>query len=141
MERRIGGNFAGVRVFRGAFAESITRQHKADAVTVGATGMILVREGPRSDPKTTLGKALLAHELTHVKQAQKGFHFALEASGKSNEAGEAEAEKEERRVYLEANPADVEAKGSEVEHKIVGRVLELIGEEVRLRGQRRPTDT
>src|SRR6185503_11136376 len=46
MERRIGGNFSGVRIFRGAFAEAVTRQHKADAVTVGATGMILVREGP-----------------------------------------------------------------------------------------------
>src|SRR5262245_56942274 len=70
MEKRLGGNFGQVRIFRGPFAESITRQHRADAVTVANTGMILVREGPRSDPRTALGKALLAHELTHVRQAQ-----------------------------------------------------------------------
>src|SRR5262249_2504426 len=85
MEERIGGSFGDVRALRGPFAEAITKQHKADAVTVGSTGMILVREGPRSDPKTALGKALIAHELTHVAQAQKGLHFALEG-GASQDA-------------------------------------------------------
>src|SRR5579872_4296335 len=92
MEKRIGGSFSSVRVFRGPFAEAVTRAHKADAVTVANTGMILVREGPRADPKTALGKALLAHELTHVKQAQGGMHFALEGGQSQNAPHEQEAE-------------------------------------------------
>src|SRR6476659_3009599 len=38
MERRLGGSFADVRVFKGAFADAITRRHGADAVTVANTG-------------------------------------------------------------------------------------------------------
>src|SRR4029077_18642198 len=102
MERRIGGQFGDVRGFRGPFAEAITRHHRADAVTVANTGMILVREGPRSDPKTALGKALLAHELTHVKQAQRGLHFALEGGQWSEAAHEREAEAVEAQVHAEA---------------------------------------
>src|SRR5688572_8771491 len=75
MERKLGGSFSNVRIFRGPFAEAVTRQHRAEAVTIGGTGMILVKEGPRSDPATSAGKSLLAHELTHVAQAQKGLHF------------------------------------------------------------------
>src|SRR5258706_11240097 len=91
MERRLGGSFQGVRVFRGPFAEAITRQHRADAVTIAATRMILLRQRPRADPKTALGKALLAHELTHVRQAQGGLHFALEGGGQQHAPHEAEA--------------------------------------------------
>ena len=92
MERRLGGRFGDVRVFRGPFAEAVTKAHRADAVTIANTGMILVREGPRSDPKTALGKALLAHELTHVSQAQRGLHFALEGGESQGAAHEQEAE-------------------------------------------------
>src|SRR5436190_24348618 len=59
-----GHDFSNVRVFRGSFAEEITARHKADAVTVANTGMILMRESPRSAPGTRTGKALLAHEVT-----------------------------------------------------------------------------
>src|SRR5438309_274801 len=103
MERKIGGKFGGVRVFRGPFAEAVTKAHRADAVTVANTGMILVREGPRSDPKTALGKALLAHELTHVKQAQSGLHFALEGGESQQAAHEVEAEHVEAQVHAEAS--------------------------------------
>src|SRR5207302_1435530 len=72
-----GHDFSNVRVFRGSFAEEITARHKADAVTVANTGMILMRESSRSAPGTTTGRALLAHEVTHVAQAQRGMHFAL----------------------------------------------------------------
>ena len=101
MERRIGGRFGDVRVFRGPFAEAVTKAHRADAVTIANTGMILVREGPRSDPKTALGKALLAHELTHVSQAQRGLHFALEGGESQGAAHEQEAEAVEQQVHAE----------------------------------------
>jgi hypothetical protein len=134
MERRLGGNFGNVRVFRGPFAESITKQHRADAVTVANTGMILMREGPRSDPKTALGKALLAHELTHVRQAQTGLQFALESGQSQGAPHEQEAEAVESQVHAEASgagghPQDEKAAGGDDEAKhmaAMARVFELI---------------
>jgi hypothetical protein len=137
MEGRLGGSFSHVRVFRGAFAEAVTKQHKADAVTVGSTGMILVREGPRSDPKTALGKALMAHELTHVAQAQQGLHFALEGGAGQEAAHEKAAEKAESETYAAAQGAEKGgggghgAGGADLEKMIIDRVLELWEEERR----------
>jgi hypothetical protein len=136
MERRIGGNFANVRVFRGPFADAITKQHRADAVTVGATGMILVREGPRADPQTALGKALIAHELTHVAQAQHGMHFALEGGAGGHGAHEKQAEAVESAVHSEASGGGAGKGGGghkeeELEKKIIEKVFELIEEGMR----------
>ena len=140
MERRLGGRFSDVRVFRGAFAEAVTRAHRADAVTVANTGMILVREGPRSDPKTALGKALLAHELTHVSQAQRGLHFALESGQGQAAAHEQEAEAVEHQVHAaETAQAPAAAKKGPAgvdKAQVVARVLELVAEWARSRGER-----
>ena len=76
-----GHDFSEVRIFRGALADEVTRRHGADAVTVANTGMILMRDSTRSAPGTPSGRALLAHEVTHVAQAQRGLHFALESGG------------------------------------------------------------
>jgi Domain of unknown function (DUF4157) len=138
MERRIGGRFSDVRVFRGAFADTVTKAHRADAVTIANTGMILVREGPRSDPKTALGKALLAHELTHVSQAQRGLHFALEGGESQGAAHEQQAEAVESQVHAEATGAAAKqgkgggGKGKIDRPAVIARVLELIEEETRL---------
>ena len=145
MERRIGGSFSGVRVFRGAFAEAITKQHRADAVTVGATGMILVREGPRSDPSTALGKALLAHELTHVAQAQGGLHFALEGGEGQHAPHEQHAEAVESQVHAEESGGGGHGGGKgggkggsskDVEKQVMEKVFEMIAEQERMRRQR-----
>lgn len=140
MERRLGGRFADVRVFRGPFAEAITRAHRADAVTIANTGMILVREGPRSDPKTALGKALLAHELTHVSQAQRGLHFALEGGGSQAAPHEQEAEAVESQVHAEetaqAKPGGAPAGGGVDRQQVIARVLELVEEWERLQAER-----
>ena len=90
MERRLGGDFSNVRVMRGPLAEEITTRYRADAVTVGGTELILVREGWQSNFQTAEGAALLAHELTHVKQQQRGLHFAH--SGDDMEGGDHEDE-------------------------------------------------
>ena len=81
MERRLGGNFSNVRVIRGPLAEEVTARYRADAVTVGGTELVLVREGWRSNFQTADGQALLAHELTHVQQQQRGLHFAHSPGG------------------------------------------------------------
>ena len=138
MERKIGGQFGSVRVFRGPFAETVTRAHRADAVTVANTGMILVREGPRSDPKTALGKALIAHELTHVKQAQGGLHFALEEGHSSAAPHEQEAEAVESQVHAEQTGQSPAAKtapamsADEKRQRVTKRVGELLEEAQRL---------
>jgi hypothetical protein len=138
MEQRIGGNFGSVRVFRGPFAEAITKQHSADAVTVGATGMILVREGPRSDPRTALGKALLAHELTHVAQAQQGLHFALEGGHSQDAPHEKEAEKAESQAFAASGGHGDKGHGGaggnpgDLERLVIDKVVEIIEEESRL---------
>lgn len=141
MERRLGGRFADVRVFRGPFAEAVTKAHRADAVTIANTGMILVREGPRSDPKTALGKALLAHELTHVSQAQRGLHFALEGGESQGAAHEQEAEAVEQKVHAEetaqALPAVQRGGAAGVDRQqVVARVLELVEDWERLHQER-----
>src|SRR5581483_1875619 len=142
MERRIGGKFSDVRVFRGPFAEAITKAHRADAVTVANTGMILVREGPRSDPQTALGKALLAHELTHVKQAQSGLHFALEEGHSSDAPHEQEAEAVESQVHAQETGATAHGKGggkqdtAARDQQVMEKVIELIGESERLYKER-----
>jgi hypothetical protein len=137
MERKVGGQFGDVRVFKGPFAEAVTKQHRADAVTIANTGMILVREGPRSDPKTALGKALLAHELTHVKQAQKGLHFALEEGEGSDAPHEREAEAMESAVHAEETGQAGGGEGGgggggDLKAAVMARVLELVEEDARL---------
>jgi hypothetical protein len=136
MERKIGGNFSDVRVIRGPFAEAITRHHRADAVTVANTGLVLVREGPRSNFGTRQGKALLAHELTHVKQAQRGLHFALEDHDQDEDS---EHEEEARRVEFseldsaqrkQATEAKVSTDG-ERRRQLFERVLELMEQDDR----------
>jgi len=141
MERRLGGRFGNVRVFRGPFAEAVTKAHRADAVTVANTGMILVREGPRSDPKTALGKALLAHELTHVSQAQRGLHFALEGGESQGAAHEQEAEAVESQVHAESTAqAATAAKGGGGggvdREKVIARVVEMVEEAQRTDAER-----
>ena len=97
-----GRDFSDVRVYRGALAEEITNRHKADAVTIANTGMIMLRDTPRASPGTTSGQALLAHEATHVAQAQRGFQFA-DSHGQGEDS---EHEKEARGVEHRAEEGD-----------------------------------
>ncbi|HXU67858.1 MAG TPA: DUF4157 domain-containing protein [Polyangia bacterium] len=141
MERRLGARFGHVRVFRGAFAEAVTKAHRADAVTIANTGMILVREGPRSDPKTALGKALLAHELTHVSQAQRGLHFALEGGESQGAPHEQEAEAVEAQVHAEATGAAAahgqnKGGGGVDREAVIARVVELVEDWQRTQAER-----
>ena len=70
-ERRFGVDLGHVRIFTGEFAEEFNRQRNAYAVTVGATGMIMMGNSPDKSMASAQGQALLAHELTHVAQQSK----------------------------------------------------------------------
>src|SRR5262249_5130785 len=95
---------------------------------------------PRSAPGTTSGRALLAHELTHVAQAQRGLHFALEGGG-----GDGAHEQEARSVEQSVNGAHTHsedetrkvAKAKARDQEIIRRVFQLLQDDVedrKLRG-------
>ncbi len=137
MKRSVGGDFDDVRVFRGPFAEAITKQHKADAVTIANTGMILMREGPRSNLSSPAGKALLAHELTHVRQAQDGLHVALEGGQGPDAPHEKDAEAVESQVHARSTGRTGGKSGGDGKGKIdraavIARVMELVEEHDRI---------
>ena len=93
-EKRFGVDLGHVRIYTGEFAEEFNRQRGAYAVTVGATGMILMGGSPEKSMASASGQALLAHELTHVAQAQQGLHRKATSGGGMPFAQEHEAEAE-----------------------------------------------
>jgi hypothetical protein len=93
-EKRFGVDLGHVRVYSGEFAEEFNRKRGAYAVTIGATGMILMGGSPDKSMGSSAGQALLAHELTHVAQAHKGLHRKASGAGGMPFAEEHEAEAE-----------------------------------------------
>jgi hypothetical protein len=93
-ERRFGVDLGHVRIYTGEFAEEFNRQRSAYAVTIGSTGMILMGGSPDRSMGSAAGQALLAHELTHVAQAEQGLHRKATFSGSMPFTAEHEAEAE-----------------------------------------------
>lgn len=138
-ERKLGVDLSRVRVFTGEFAEEVTKAHGADAVTIGTTGMILMRGSPDKSMATTAGRAILAHELTHVAQEQRGVH-RVDSFGQSpplaTQEHEAEAEQvaaeEEQSSAAPAEKPDAKAEQEAqkaLEGKVRKRVLEMLAED------------
>lgn len=69
MESRFGYDFSGVRVHADAKAAESARAVNALAYTMGGS---IVFDAGQYEPRTIAGKHLLAHELTHVIQQEKG---------------------------------------------------------------------
>jgi hypothetical protein len=69
MEQRFGYDFSSVRVHSGEAADQSARDLNARAYTVGHN---IVFSHGRFSPATVSGRRLLAHELTHVLQQDKG---------------------------------------------------------------------
>jgi len=138
-ERRLGVDLGGVRVYSGEFAEKITTQHTAEAVTVGGTGMIFMSGTPDRSPATSAGRALLAHELTHVAQSQRGIYRSApdERPPLATEEHEAEAEAieaEEAQLHAGGRPPEIDPEKAEEEllEIVSARVLDLIYEDERV---------
>jgi len=93
-ERKFGVDLGHVRIYTGEFAEEFNRQRSAYAVTIGSTGMILMGGSPDKSMASNSGQALLAHELTHVAQAQRGLHRSSTFDGGMPFTEEHEAEAE-----------------------------------------------
>ncbi|MEO8846487.1 MAG: DUF4157 domain-containing protein [Kofleriaceae bacterium] len=159
-EKRFGVDLGHVRVYTGEFAEEFNRQRNAYAVTVGATGMIMMGNSPEKSMASAQGQALLAHELTHVAQQVKGAGGGLHRKARFDDAmpfaaeHEAEAELVEQAVLAEqlgGGPQALDSKDAaahaeaqrvaqvslkETIEKIKARVLDLFGDAARNQSHR-----
>jgi hypothetical protein len=140
-ERRLGVDLSRVRIYTGEFAEEVTRAHGAEAVTIGTTGMILMRGTPDKSMATTAGRALLAHELTHVAQSLRGVHRAAsfgDSAPLATEEHEAEAEAAEAAEHQDAAGGDSDTQDARADEEAVReavreRVLQMIADSERVR--------
>ena len=151
-EQRFGVDLGHVRVYSGEFAEEFNKKRDAFAVTVGSTGMILMGGSPEKSMGTSAGQALLAHELTHVAQAQRhqggGLHRKASFDGGMpfSEEHEVEAEEHEAAVQHEAAhggaaPAGAKGPGSkesleEATEKVKAKVLQMAADAARTHSYR-----
>jgi hypothetical protein len=146
-EKRFGVDLGHVRIFSGEFAEEFNKQRNAHAVTVGATGMILMGGSADKGMAGSGGQSLLAHELTHVAQAQRnqggGLYRKAAEAMPFTEEHEAEAEHHEHAVANEAaggskaaaaEGADNAAKAEKVQEaleKVTERVYDMMADAAR----------
>jgi hypothetical protein len=153
-EKRFGVDLSHVRVYSNEFAQEFNRKRNAYAVTVGATGIILMGGSPEKSMASAEGRALLAHELTHVAQQARrpggGLHRKASFSSALPFAAEheVEAEAHERAVLQEERGATGASAGAtaaqrqlakqrseqnykDTLEKVKERVVELFGETAR----------
>jgi hypothetical protein len=146
-EKRFGVDLGHVRVYTGEFAEEFNRQRDAYAVTIGSTGMIMMGGSPEKSMGSASGQALLAHELTHVAQAQQGLHRKASFEGgmpfTEEHEDEAEAVEQEElsattassdgRAAAEAGSAKLAAADAmkDALEKVRERVLEMAADAAR----------
>jgi hypothetical protein len=135
-EGRFGVDLGNVRILTGDLAEEITRAHGAEALTLGDTGMILMRGSSRYSPGSAAGQALLAHELTHVAQMRPAAiaRSAPEAGPLAQEPSEEEALAVEGQVAAEEggamsdHPSDQSAGKEDRKRRLVDKVMKLFEE-------------
>lgn len=162
-EQKLGVDLGHVRIYSGEFAEEFNKSRNADAVTIGGTGMILMGGTTDRSMATASGQALLAHELTHVAQAERGMYRAgrgadmvLASEEHEAEAHEAEHQEEEaQKSGASAGGAKSQAgaddsgrgkmeRSEKLKREVSDRVLEMLGEWGRVEmmrsgpGSRRP---
>jgi len=157
-EKRFGVDLGHVRVYTGEFAEEFNRQRNAYAVTVGATGMIMMGNSPEKSMGSAAGQALLAHELTHVAQQAKGLHrkatfedampFAAEHETEADLVEQAVLHEElgggvgpqaldsHEAAMLGQARKEAQQKLKETTERIKARVIELVGDAARNQGMR-----
>lgn len=154
-EKMFGVNLGHVRVITGAFAEQFNERRRSHAVTVGNTGMILMGKAGAGAMAmgSAEGKALLAHEITHVAQQVGGLHALADGStpaGAFDQGHEelayqkqAEEEKAARRTAGDEHKEKLEA--AKLQEKVEGQVIEcalkLLGDDLYTSRLRNPSGT
>lgn len=127
-----------VRIYTGEFAKAVTEAHEAEAITVGDTGMVLMRGLPDRSPLTRAGDALYAHELTHVAQGQAGGLLRSSTSGDvepGSETAEAEAQQVEQMITSgseDPSVQDTAEQEAELYELVRARVIDMLCETERV---------
>lgn len=144
MEPVIGASLSEVRIHTGPQANALASMLRAEAFTIGRD--VFFGHG-RYDPMTPRGRALLAHELVHVRQ-QTAIGERIQRYGDTPDGAEAEAEAVEQGILAAAEdrghqlqidalvPHYLRADGSRISNSertrldaILARAIE-IGEEI-----------
>lgn len=99
MESKFGADFSGVNIHTDQQAVEINKNLHAQAFTHGKD--VYFNSG-KYNPETGSGKHLLAHELTHVVQQDKGLNRKIQRLTCRNQSGEQPG----RRAQGERNPMD-----------------------------------
>jgi len=145
-ERKLGVDLSHVRIYSGELAEEINKAHNADALTIGNTGMIIMGGSADKSMASAQGQALLAHELTHVAQAQRGMfrnsRFGDDSMPLATAENEAEAEEVQSQELSEQQGGGGEGEGGgggegeggkeKTFQAVMERVVEMFGEAGRL---------
>lgn len=144
-ERKLGADLGNVRIFSGEFAEEVTKAHRAEALTIGSTGMVLMGRAPERSMASRSGRALLAHELTHVAQASRGVHRKAAFSEPTPFAEEAEieaeaAEADELSEGEGGEAEDQDTKDEKMFQLIRRRVMDMVLEDERMNMMRNGDD-
>jgi len=118
MESSFGANFSGVRVHTDGQADSLSRTLNARAFTTGQD--IFFRQGAY-EPGSSVGRELLAHELTHVVQQNgKSVSRAMSVSHPSD-PHEVEAEQTARAIMQQEHSGVARTSEKEKdEHHMLG---------------------
>jgi hypothetical protein len=139
-ERKLGVDLSHVRVYSGDLAQEINKAYNADAVTIGKTGMILMAGSADKSSATSAGQALLAHELTHVAQSQRGvFRDAKFGDDMplATEEHEAEAEEVEQQELAEAqgggagggeDPGEASEGAAKLTEAVLAKVMDMFAD-------------
>ena len=149
-EARFGVDLGHVRIITGEFAEEFNKQRGSNAVTIGNTGMILMGGHADKSPLSADGQALLAHEVAHVAQAERGMHFDRNEAPLATDAHEAEAEAAEAEEHAHASGhAAHQRHQAEQHHKqskekllddVTQKVMDMFAEAVRVDFERNGRD-
>lgn len=99
MESRFSQNFGQVRIHSDSQAARSAHAIKAGAYTVGHD--IVFADGAYQ-PKSSAGKALLAHELTHVVQQNGNTSKTPDCFSEANESSEQEAEQVQSQIHSQS---------------------------------------
>jgi hypothetical protein len=119
MEPRFGHDFSAVRVHTDGRAAESARAVNALAYTVGRD---VVFGGGEYKPRTSEGKRLLAHELTHVVQQSGSIHSHIASMSITNSGDNYELEAERNSALVIAGPHIVNSPITDVgSHSMLAR--------------------
>lgn len=130
MESMLGADLSDVRIHTGEAAQQVAEGAGARAFTLNDRDIYFARE--EFVPSSTEGRALLAHELTHVAERRQGAFPSLRHPAQSNDSERAAEHTEALTLALEESSAEIVERVLRTE-----RVEEVIDENMTLDEKKR----